>query len=162
MNTIELPSDEPKKHIFTSIKQGNKSKILKYFFFLLHFLLCRNLSAFPKVYPSISYFLLEAKSISPSLVCAPISTSISDLFANQTPSVPSSPTCQEQLPDALLTTLLTTLLHLPWPVARCFHWAVIASESHRLPVQTPKSKVEIRWAQEKTSEVRDQEKQRRS
>lgn len=37
-----------------------------------------------------------------------IPPSISGLFANQTPSVLPSPTCQEQLPAALLTTLLTT------------------------------------------------------
>lgn len=92
-------------------------------------------------------FCLKLKSVSPPLVCAPISTSISDLFANQTPSVPSSPTCQEQLPDALLTTLLTTLLHLPWPAARRCHWAIVASESHCLLVQTHESKDATRCAQ---------------
>ena len=46
-----------------------------------------------------------------------IPPSISGLFANQTPSVLPSPTCQEQLPAALLTTLLTTLPHLPRPAA---------------------------------------------
>lgn len=144
MNTIELVSDEPMKHIFYIYKTRLQIEIHKILVNVCFTFLCSNLFAFPKVHPSISYFLLEAKSISLSHVCAPISTSISDLFANQTPSVPSSPTCQEQLPDALLTTLLTTLLHLPWPAARHFHWAVIASENHRLPVQILESKDEIR------------------
>lgn len=56
--------------------------------------------------------------VPPSFLPPSISPSISDLFANQTPSVLPSPTCQEQLPATLLTTLLTTLPHLPRPAAR--------------------------------------------
>lgn len=56
-----------------------------------------------------------------SFLCATIlplsSHSISSLLANQTPSALPSPTCREQLPATLLTTLLTTLSNLPPPAA---------------------------------------------
>lgn len=77
-------------------------------------------------------FPYKPESISPSLILSSIPPSISGLFANQTPSVLPSPTCQEQLPAALLTTLLTTLPHLPRPAARHLNQADVASEGHRL------------------------------
>lgn len=55
-------------------------------------------------------------SLAPNCYAFPppsIPPSISGLLANQTPSVVASPTCQEQLPAALLTILLTALPHLP-------------------------------------------------
>lgn len=84
-----------------------------------HFCSCHTLLSAVNVSPphpcrSIHFLPLFQTQVRPSPPSfdAPISTSISGLFANQTPSVLQSPTCQEQLPDALLTTLLTTRLHL--------------------------------------------------
>lgn len=84
-------------------------------FFVRQSLICsKNIPQFVTnlcIYPSIDLFF--SFSLFPP--------SISGLFANQTPSVLPTPTCLEQLPDALLTTLLTTLPHLPRPAAATGH-----------------------------------------
>lgn len=84
--------------------------------FLILLSICTHLCAFKSKNSSL-HLLFAPLITAPTLISPSISPSISDLFANQTPSVLPSPTCQEQLPAALLTTLLTTLPHLPRPAA---------------------------------------------